>query len=78
MERKIYKELYEISIFEISTMKCVEIRDWLKQRKENILPAISRMLPSWLCVCVCVENYSRQAEEREKYCRVAILLRLSV
>ena len=37
-------------------MKRVEIRDWLKRGKENILPAISRMLPSWLCVCVCVET----------------------
>ena len=27
---------------------------------------------------VCVENYSRQTEEREECCRVAILLRLSV
>ena len=61
-------------------MKCIEIRDWLKRGKENILPEISRMLPSWLCacVCVCVETYSRQAEEREQCCRVAILLRLSV
>ena len=31
-----------------------------------------------LCVCLCVETYSRQAEEREQCCRVAILLRLSV
>ena len=31
-----------------------------------------------VCVCVCVETYSRQAEEREQCCRVTILLRLSV
>ena len=31
-----------------------------------------------LCVCVSVETYSRQAEEREQCCWIAILLRLSV
>ena len=30
------------------------------------------------CVCVCSETYSKQAEEREQCCRIAILLRLSV
>ena len=30
------------------------------------------------CVCARVESYSRQAEEREQCCWVAILLRLSV
>ena len=33
---------------------------------------------SKLVVCVCVESYSRQAEEREQCCMIAILLRLSV
>ena len=58
-------------------MKCVEIRNWLKPRKENILPAIHVFFQAG-CVRVCVETYSRQAEEREQCCRVAILLRLSV
>ena len=32
---------------------------------------------SKLVVCVCIDTYSRQAEEREQCCRVAILSRLS-
>ena len=47
-------------------MKCVEIRDWLKREKENILPAISRMLPSWLCVRVCVYVSRPTADKLKK------------
>ena len=37
-----------------------------------------RLWSARVCVCVCVETDSRQAEEREQCCRVMTLLRLSV
>ena len=73
MERKIHKEqnfrLWSASNFGTG---------WSEETKIFCRQFRVYFQAGCFCVCVCVETYSRQVDEREQCCRIAILLRLSV